>query len=94
MLFGAPEQGELLNTAVLDGRTVAVPIAFRALYNDGTSAAVSSGLACSSDVSEVIKVRPDCASLRLDGSELSGADQLIIYVTLGLLLQTEIPVTV
>ncbi|XP_055003595.1 transmembrane protein 132D [Sorex araneus] len=65
-------EAELLNTAVLTGRTVAVPVRVVAVEEDGAVAEVRGPLECWSSDEDVVKVSERCDSVFANGKELRG----------------------
>ncbi|XP_055971359.1 transmembrane protein 132D-like [Sorex fumeus] len=65
-------EAELLNTAVLTGRTVAVPVRVVAVEEDGAVAEVRGSLECWSSDEDVVKVSERCDSVFANGKELRG----------------------
>lgn len=61
MSFSSPLQDtEILNTAVLNGRTVAVPVKVVTVGTDGAVSDVTESVECKSTDEEVIKVSGGC----------------------------------
>ena len=54
----APQESEILNTAVLNGRTVAVPVKVVTVGTDGAVSDITESVECRSSDEQVIKVSP------------------------------------
>lgn len=63
--FLSPQEAEILNTAILTGKTVAVPVKVVSVEDDGTVTDLVESVECSSSDEDVIKVGPaqQCCSL-------------------------------
>ena len=60
-----PQESEILNTAVLNGRTVAVPVKVVTVGTDGAVSDITESVECRSSDEQVIKVSSLCVSLCL-----------------------------
>ncbi|XP_054449985.1 transmembrane protein 132B [Pteronotus mesoamericanus] len=63
---------EMLNTAVLTGKVVSVPVKVVAVQEDGSVVDVSESLECKSADEDVIKVSDGCDSVFVNGKEMRG----------------------
>ena len=82
-LYPHATQTELVNTAVLNGGLVTIPISVSGLYENNTIASIS-GYSCQLSNGEVsLHINSDCSAVFLDGSETKGADNVILTITLG-----------
>ncbi|XP_045697159.1 transmembrane protein 132B isoform X2 [Phyllostomus hastatus] len=63
---------EILNTAVLTGRPVSVPVKVVAVREDGSVVDVSEPVECASADEDVVKVSADCDSVFVNGKEMKG----------------------
>ena len=84
-LFPTIQQTEILNTAVLDGVLVSIPVNLFAVYTSGQVLPVSgsSSLTCSSSQTSIISIDQTCRLLFLLGSETSGGDIIQITFNMG-----------
>ena len=53
-----PQESEILNTAVLNGRTVAVPVKVVTVGTDGAVSDITESVECRSSDEQVVKVSP------------------------------------
>ncbi|XP_012878494.1 PREDICTED: transmembrane protein 132D [Dipodomys ordii] len=65
-------EAEILNTAILTGRTVAVPVKVVSVEVDGTVAALPEAVECRSSDEDVIKVSDRCDYVFVNGKEMKG----------------------
>ncbi|XP_054449981.1 transmembrane protein 132D [Pteronotus mesoamericanus] len=65
-------EADILNTAVLTGRPVAVPVKVVSVEEDGTVAALPQPVECRSSDEDVIKVSDRCDAVFVDGKEMKG----------------------
>ncbi|CAF88278.1 unnamed protein product, partial [Tetraodon nigroviridis] len=72
---------ELLNTAVLTGRSVAVPVKVVAVAADGAVADVTESAECRATDEHVIKVSERCDFVYVDGSETRGSGRAVLNFT-------------
>ena len=79
ILFSA-EETVLVNTAVLTGIKLQVPLSVKGVITLGAVTNVS-GISCYSSNSNVLKVYTNCTSVYLNGSESHGAAGVAIYAT-------------
>ncbi|XP_035392423.1 transmembrane protein 132C [Electrophorus electricus] len=87
---------EILNTAVLNGRTVAVPVKVVTVTTDGAITDVSDMVQCRSTDEDVVKVSDRCDYVYVNGKEMRGHVHMLVnftysYVTAQLELQVWIP---
>ncbi|XP_076849945.1 transmembrane protein 132C isoform X2 [Brachyhypopomus gauderio] len=87
---------EILNTAVLNGRTVAVPVKVVTVTVDGAITDVSDMVQCRSTDEDVVKVSDRCDYIYVNGKEMRGRVHMFVnftysYVTAQLELQVWIP---
>ena len=76
-LFVAPDFSVIVNTAVLNGIHIVVPLAVYGVTASGRILNVTSETCRSLDV-DVLKVSDDCSSVFVNGSETSGSTEAII----------------
>ncbi|KAM4808873.1 transmembrane protein 132B [Rhinophrynus dorsalis] len=84
---------ELLNTAILTGRTVSVPVKVVAIQEDGSVIDVSDSTECKSADEDVIKVSHRCDSIYVNGKEMKSKVDTIVNFTYQH-FTTELEVTV
>ncbi|KAK2840612.1 hypothetical protein Q7C36_012191 [Tachysurus vachellii] len=72
---------EILNTAVLNGRTVAVPVKVVTVAVDGTINDVSNEVQCRSTDEDVIKVSDRCDYVYVNGKEMKGRVRMLVNFT-------------
>uniref|UniRef100_A0A4W4FBH1 Transmembrane protein 132C n=1 Tax=Electrophorus electricus TaxID=8005 RepID=A0A4W4FBH1_ELEEL len=94
--FSLPQDTEILNTAVLNGRTVAVPVKVVTVTTDGAITDVSDMVQCRSTDEDVVKVSDRCDYVYVNGKEMRGHVHMLVnftysYVTAQLELQVWIP---
>uniref|UniRef100_W5MNM3 Uncharacterized protein n=1 Tax=Lepisosteus oculatus TaxID=7918 RepID=W5MNM3_LEPOC len=63
------ETASLINTAILTGQPVSLPVTVLAVGHDGKVSDVTSAVTCHSADEDIIKVSSDCSTLFVDGSE-------------------------
>uniref|UniRef100_A0A3B4F373 Transmembrane protein 132C-like n=1 Tax=Pundamilia nyererei TaxID=303518 RepID=A0A3B4F373_9CICH len=84
------EDTEIVNTAILTGRHVAVPIKVVTVESDGQVREVDDSITCSSTDVDVVKVSPNCDKVLVNGKEMRGRQSLTIkfsYLHLSAQLQ-------
>ncbi|XP_074212548.1 transmembrane protein 132B isoform X2 [Camelus bactrianus] len=72
---------ELLNTAILTGKAVSVPVKVVAVQEDGAVVDVSEAVECRSADEDVVKVSDDCGSIFVNGKEMKGRVDTIVNFT-------------
>ncbi|XP_030639188.1 transmembrane protein 132C, partial [Chanos chanos] len=72
---------EILNTAVLNGRTVAVPVKVVSVGVDGTITDVSESVKCRSTDEDVVKVSDRCDYVFVNGKEMRGRVGMLVNYT-------------
>ncbi|MCJ8735430.1 hypothetical protein PDJAM_G00246830 [Pangasius djambal] len=72
---------EILNTAVLNGRTVAVPVKVVTVAVDGTITDVSDTVQCRSTDEDVVKVSDRCDYVYVNGKEMKGRVRMLVNFT-------------
>ncbi|KAM8866278.1 transmembrane protein 132C isoform 1-T1 [Synchiropus picturatus] len=87
------EDTEVVNTAILTGRHVAVPIKVVTVEMDGQVREVDDSVACSSTDVDVLKVSPNCDQVLVNGKEMRGRQSLTVNFTY-LHLTTQLQITV
>ncbi|XP_039659579.1 transmembrane protein 132C [Perca fluviatilis] len=75
------EDTEVLNTAILTGRRVAVPIKLVTVETDGQVREVDDLVTCSSTDVDVVKVSPNCDQVLVNGKEMRGRQSLAVNFT-------------
>ncbi|XP_070256062.1 transmembrane protein 132B [Myotis yumanensis] len=63
---------EILNTAILTGKAVSVPVKVVAVEEDGSVVAVAEALECRSADEDIVKVSERCDSVFVNGKEMRG----------------------
>ncbi|KAM7369152.1 hypothetical protein PAMP_013445 [Pampus punctatissimus] len=76
---------EILNTAVLTGRTVAVPVKVVTVGTDGTVSDVTESVECKSTDEQVIKVSERCDYVYVNGKEARGKTRVMLNFTYSFL---------
>uniref|UniRef100_A0A8C1R353 Si:dkeyp-14d3.1 n=1 Tax=Cyprinus carpio TaxID=7962 RepID=A0A8C1R353_CYPCA len=76
---------EILNTAVLNGKTVAVPVKVVTVATDGTVTDVSDAVQCQSTDEDVVKVSDRCDYVYVNGKEMRGRVRMLLNFTYGYL---------
>ncbi|NWU22219.1 T132D protein, partial [Dyaphorophyia castanea] len=74
-------EAEILNTAVLTGRTVAVPVRVVSVQEDGAVSDLVDAVQCSSSDEDVIKVSDRCDYVFVNGKEMKGKVNVIVNFT-------------
>ncbi|XP_062855549.1 transmembrane protein 132C-like [Trichomycterus rosablanca] len=72
---------EILNTAVLNGRTVAVPVKVVTVAVDSTIMDVSDTVQCRSTDEDVVKVSDRCDYVYVNGKEMRGRVRMLVNFT-------------
>ncbi|KAM6985087.1 transmembrane protein 132C [Aplochiton taeniatus] len=72
---------EILNTAVLTGRTVAVPVKVVTVGTDGAVSDVTESVECKSTDDEVVKVSERCDYVFVNGKETRGRSRMLLNFT-------------
>ncbi|KAK7934367.1 hypothetical protein WMY93_005263 [Mugilogobius chulae] len=72
------EDTEVVNTAILTGRRVAVPIKLVTVETDGQVREVDDQVTCSSTDVDVVKVSPNCDQVLVNGKEMRGRQSLAV----------------
>ncbi|XP_039856088.1 transmembrane protein 132C [Simochromis diagramma] len=76
---------EILNTAVLTGRTVAVPLKVVTVGTDGAVSDVTESVECKSTDEQVIKVSERCDYVYVNGKETRGKSRVMLNFTYSFL---------
>ncbi|XP_072311380.1 transmembrane protein 132C [Eucyclogobius newberryi] len=76
---------EILNTAVLTGRTVAVPVKVVTVGTDGSVSDVTEAVECRSTDEQVIKVSERCDYVYVNGKESRGSRKVFLNFTYSFL---------
>uniref|UniRef100_A0A3B4APD8 Uncharacterized protein n=1 Tax=Periophthalmus magnuspinnatus TaxID=409849 RepID=A0A3B4APD8_9GOBI len=76
---------EILNTAVLTGRTVAVPVKVVTVGTDGAVSDVTEAVECKSTDEQVIKVSERCDYVYVNGKESRGSRKVFLNFTYSFL---------
>ncbi|XP_074474384.1 transmembrane protein 132C [Sebastes fasciatus] len=76
---------EILNTAVLNGRTVAVPVKVVTVGTDGAVSDVTESVECKSTDEQVIKVSDRCDYVYVNGKETRGKSRVMLNFTYSFL---------
>ncbi|NXI83869.1 T132D protein, partial [Rhipidura dahli] len=74
-------EAEILNTAILTGKTVAVPVKVVSVEEDGTVADLVESVECRSSDEDVIKVSDRCDYVFVNGKEMKGKVNVIVNFT-------------
>ena len=75
-VFPYTRQTEILNTAVLSGEIVSVPVELFAAYTSRQVLPYTGDMSCSSSSPSALTVNPPCSNLQLVGSETIGSDMV------------------
>uniref|UniRef100_A0A8C9YKH7 Transmembrane protein 132C n=1 Tax=Sander lucioperca TaxID=283035 RepID=A0A8C9YKH7_SANLU len=75
------EDTEVVNTAILTGRRVAVPIKLVTVETAGQVREVDDLVTCSSTDVDVVKVSPNCDQVLVNGKEMRGRQSLAVNFT-------------
>ncbi|CAJ1071182.1 transmembrane protein 132C [Xyrichtys novacula] len=76
---------EILNTAVLTGRTVAVPVKVVTVGTDGAVSDVTESVECRSTDEQVIKISERCDYVYVNGKETKGKSRVMLNFTYSFL---------
>ncbi|KAK5605794.1 hypothetical protein CRENBAI_005794 [Crenichthys baileyi] len=76
---------EILNTAVLTGKTVAVPVKVVTIGTDASVTDVSEAVKCRSTDEDVVKVSDRCDYVFVNGKEMKGKVKMMVNFTYGYL---------
>ncbi|XP_028314344.1 transmembrane protein 132C [Gouania willdenowi] len=76
---------EILNTAILTGKTVAVPVKVVMVGVDATVTDVSEAVKCVSTDEDVVKVSDRCDYVFVNGKEMKGKMKMMVNFTFGYL---------
>ncbi|XP_061116913.1 transmembrane protein 132C [Conger conger] len=87
------QETEILNTAILTGKRVSVPVKLVTVERDGTVREVEESISCSSTDEDVVKVAPGCDSVLVNGREMRGKQSLRVNFSY-LYLRTHLELTV
>ncbi|TRY88767.1 hypothetical protein DNTS_027816 [Danionella cerebrum] len=79
------KETEILNTAVLNGKTVAVPVKVVTVGTDGTITDISDTVQCQSTDEDVVKVSERCDYIYVNGKEMKGRVRMLLNFTYGYL---------
>ncbi|NXR80027.1 T132D protein, partial [Pycnonotus jocosus] len=74
-------EAEILNTAILTGKTVAVPVRVVSVEDDGTVSDLVESVECRSSDEDVIKVSDRCDYVFVNGKEMKGKVNVIVNFT-------------
>ena len=77
------QQPEILNTALLTGTDINIPVQIFAGYASGDILLYTQGLSCSSSEPQVINPEASCAALVLTMNETAGSNSVVITYTVG-----------
>uniref|UniRef100_H9GL19 Transmembrane protein 132C n=1 Tax=Anolis carolinensis TaxID=28377 RepID=H9GL19_ANOCA len=72
---------EILNTAILTGKTVAVPIKVVSIEENGAVTDISESVECKSSAEDVIKVSDRCDYVFVNGKEMKGKVNTLVNFT-------------
>ncbi|XP_066512969.1 transmembrane protein 132C-like isoform X1 [Hoplias malabaricus] len=75
------EDTEILNTAILTGERVSVPVKLVTVEEDGTVREIDDPVSCSSTDEDVLKVSPSCDEVLVNGKEMRGRVSLQVNFT-------------
>ncbi|XP_064209327.1 transmembrane protein 132C isoform X2 [Anguilla rostrata] len=87
------QETEILNTAILTGKRVSVPVKLVTVERDGTVREVEDAIGCNSTDEDVVKVAPRCDSVLVNGKEMRGKQSLRVNFSY-LYLRTHLEMTV
>ncbi|XP_053267752.1 transmembrane protein 132C [Pleuronectes platessa] len=76
---------DLLNTAVLTGKAVSVPVKAMAVEADGSVTDVTNSTSCRSTQEDVLKVSEGCDFIYVNGKETRGSNRAMVNFTYGFL---------
>ncbi|XP_063081541.1 transmembrane protein 132D isoform X2 [Cavia porcellus] len=71
-------EAEILNTAVLTGKTVAVPVKVVSVEEDGTVTGLLESVECRSSDEDVVKVSDRCDYVFVNGKEMKGKVNVVV----------------
>ncbi|XP_038619857.1 transmembrane protein 132D-like [Tachyglossus aculeatus] len=74
-------EAEILNTAILTGKTVAVPVKVVSVEEDGTVTDLVESVECRSSDEDVIKVSDRCDYVFVNGKEMKGKVNVVVHFT-------------
>ncbi|XP_040842798.1 transmembrane protein 132D [Ochotona curzoniae] len=74
-------EAEILNTAILTGKTVAVPVKLVSVAEDGAVAELRESVECSSSHEDVLKVSDRCDHVFVNGKETKGKVDVAVNFT-------------
>ncbi|XP_052024252.1 transmembrane protein 132D [Apodemus sylvaticus] len=74
-------EAEILNTAILTGKTVAVPVKVISVQEDGTVQGLSDSVECRSSDEDVVKVSDRCDYVFVNGKEMKGKVNVVVNFT-------------
>ncbi|KAM9097942.1 transmembrane protein 132D [Sarcophilus harrisii] len=74
-------EAEILNTAILTGKTVAVPVKVVSVEEDGTVTDLLESVECRSSDEDVIKVSDRCDYVFVNGKEMKGKVNVVVKFT-------------
>ncbi|XP_069071468.1 transmembrane protein 132D-like [Pleurodeles waltl] len=74
-------ESEILNTAILTGKTVAVPVKVVSIEGNGAVTDVSESVSCQSTDEDVIKVSDRCDYVYVNGKEMKGRVKVLVDFT-------------
>ncbi|XP_011837331.1 PREDICTED: transmembrane protein 132D [Mandrillus leucophaeus] len=74
-------EAEILNTAILTGKTVAVPVKVVSVEDDGTVTELLESVECRSSDEDVIKVSDRCDYVFVNGKEMKGKVNVMVNFT-------------
>ncbi|XP_005886369.2 PREDICTED: transmembrane protein 132C [Myotis brandtii] len=77
----AAADSELLNTAILTGRTVALPLRVVSVEESGAVADISESVECTSADEDVLKVSDRCDYVFVNGKEMKGKVDAVVNFT-------------
>nr|XP_060641585.1 transmembrane protein 132D [Anolis sagrei ordinatus] len=72
-------EAEILNTAILTGKTVAVPVKVVSVEDDGTVTDLLESVECRSSDEDVIKVSDRCDYVFVNGKEMKGKTSVLVH---------------
>ncbi|KAJ0057220.1 hypothetical protein NL108_002162, partial [Boleophthalmus pectinirostris] len=76
---------DILNTAVLTGKNVSIPVKTLAVEADGSVTNVTKYTSCTSTQPDVLKVSESCDYVYVDGTETMGRSSVMVNFTYGFL---------
>ncbi|CAL8294303.1 unnamed protein product, partial [Gadus morhua 'NCC'] len=75
------EDTDVVNTAILTGRRVSLPVKLVTVETDGRVREVDDSVTCSSTDIDVVKVSPGCDQVLVNGKEMRGRQSLAVNFT-------------